>query len=222
MTSDDRPAGGVERVEKVGQYHWRRGDVEYRLTDLPSDPCHECGSEISEESYCYFRDRPDEGLDHICWDCGHEVTGFGDTDSNGEPFADGGEPADESEQPQSTITAEGDIVVKVSSDELEGKWRSDLSDDGLATFDSVSMPDDVSDGDRVYFESGGLLYAQATVREVNEQTVATSRAIRLRAAADCPVEVPERGFVRIEDGRMLPASDRNISSDTTFDVEGSR
>lgn len=75
-------------AEKLGQYHWRVGENEYRLTDLPSDPCWECGDEIAESSYCYFREGPaaDGSMDHICWDCGHEVTGFGTHDSDGKKF----------------------------------------------------------------------------------------------------------------------------------------
>lgn len=64
-------------VHRVDQYHWETDDgVEYILTDIPTAPCHKCGAEIGEDQYCYFRD--DDGLDHVCWDCGQEVTGFGD------------------------------------------------------------------------------------------------------------------------------------------------
>jgi len=65
------------RVEKVGQYKWKQGDTTYVLTDLPDSPCHECGGEIGEDKYCYFRDSP-ENFDHVCWDCGRKVTGFGE------------------------------------------------------------------------------------------------------------------------------------------------
>lgn len=65
------------RVKKVGKYHWRQGETDYRLTDIPSGPCHECGAEIEDGKYCYFREGPHGSLDHICWDCGNEVTGFG-------------------------------------------------------------------------------------------------------------------------------------------------
>jgi len=78
-----------EGTEKLGQHHWRNGDTEYRLTNLPTDPCCKCGAGIGEDEYCYFREGPkaDGSMDHICWDCGHEVTGFGTHDSNGVPFA---------------------------------------------------------------------------------------------------------------------------------------
>jgi hypothetical protein len=67
-------------VEQIGEYHWRKGDTDYRLTDIPSFECFECGYDVPDEEYCYFRDGPEatDGFDHICWDCGQEVTGFGE------------------------------------------------------------------------------------------------------------------------------------------------
>lgn len=67
--------------KRPGEYLWDAEDGStYVLTDLPTDPCHECGAEIGEDEYCYFREGPasDFGLDHVCWDCGDEVTGFAD------------------------------------------------------------------------------------------------------------------------------------------------
>lgn len=130
----------------------------------------------------------------------------------------------------STIAAEGDIVVNMPGADLSGNWKSDLEDGEVATFDSDRFPDDVEDGDRVYFESDGLLYAQATIRQVGQTTVReagdesvwTTGAVRLRVVADSPVDVPEGGFSRIEESGALPASDRNISSDTVVDVGKSR
>ncbi|MFC4553501.1 hypothetical protein ACFO3H_24640 [Halorussus sp. GCM10023401] len=122
----------------------------------------------------------------------------------------------------STIASEGDIVVNMTNDELSGNWKSDLENGEVATFDTERFPDGVEDGDRVYFEAGGLLYAQATIREVGDESVWATGAIRLRVTADSPVEVPEGGFARIEEDGALPASDRNISSDTVVDTEASR
>lgn len=122
----------------------------------------------------------------------------------------------------STIASEGDIVLSMTSADLDGNWKSDLSDGEVGTFDAENFPDDVEDGDRVYFEMDDLLYAQATVREVGEETVWTTGAIGLRIAANSPVDVPDGGFARIEEGGVLPASDRNISSDTVVDTEASR
>lgn len=69
-----------EHVERVGNYRWKQGPNTYQLTDIPTDPCHECGAEIPDGTYCYFREGPvaDNGFDHVCWDCGKEVTDFGD------------------------------------------------------------------------------------------------------------------------------------------------
>lgn len=122
----------------------------------------------------------------------------------------------------STIASEGDIIVNMNSAELSGNWKSDLENGEVATFDAERFPDGVEDGDRVYFEAGGLLYAQATVREVGDESVWATGAIRLRVTADSPVEVPEDGFARIEEDGALPASERNISSDTVVDTEASR
>jgi hypothetical protein len=66
----------TEHVERIDTYHWRKGEVDYRLTDIPTTPCHECGAEIGDDQYCYFREDENHELDHICWDCGDEVTGF--------------------------------------------------------------------------------------------------------------------------------------------------
>lgn len=122
----------------------------------------------------------------------------------------------------STIAAEGDIVLSMTSAELEGNWDSDLSKGEVASFDKGQFPDDVDDGDRVYFEMDDLLYAQATVREVGAETVWATGALGLRKAADCPVEMPDDGVTRLEEDQILPASDRNVSSDTVVDLEGSR
>lgn len=122
----------------------------------------------------------------------------------------------------STIASEGDIVLSKTSGELDGNWRSDLEDTQLTKFDAADFPDDVEDDDRVYFEMDGLLFAQSTVREVGEETVWTTGAIHLRIAADCPVDVPAGRSARLEEGGVLRGSDRNISSDTVVDVEGSR
>lgn len=73
---------GVEK--EPGAYRWEAADgTEYVLTDLPDDPCHECGAAITAR-YCYFREGPraDEGIDHVCWDCGRAVTGFGEPGNN--------------------------------------------------------------------------------------------------------------------------------------------
>lgn len=75
MASEDSGA----RVERVEKYHWKQGNTHYRLSDIPTSPCHKCGAEISDDEYCYFREeRSDDGsdLDHVCWDCGNEVTDF--------------------------------------------------------------------------------------------------------------------------------------------------
>lgn len=64
-------------AEKIGKYRWRDEDsIEYVLTDIPTDECHECGDEIHDQQYCYFRD-DESGIDHICWNCGQKITGFG-------------------------------------------------------------------------------------------------------------------------------------------------
>ena len=73
---------GEDGVRRVADYRWKTADgTVYQLTDIPTDPCHECAEPIPEETYCYFRDSPpygDGGLDHVCWDCGRDVTGFGE------------------------------------------------------------------------------------------------------------------------------------------------
>lgn len=122
----------------------------------------------------------------------------------------------------STIASEGDIVIRMASTELAGNWQSDLGNGEVATFDVGRFPDDVEGGDRVYFEMAGLLYAQATVREVGDETVWATGAVGLHVAADSPVETSVEGFARIGEDGVLPASDRNISSDTVIDTEGSR
>lgn len=66
-------------VERPNRYQWVTEDgTRWILTDIPTSPCHECGAEIPDEHHCYFRDGPaaDNGFDHVCWDCGDEVTGF--------------------------------------------------------------------------------------------------------------------------------------------------
>jgi len=35
-------------------------------------------ADIPDDEYCYFRNRPEAGLDHVCWSCGRKVTGFGE------------------------------------------------------------------------------------------------------------------------------------------------
>jgi len=64
---------------KIDNYRWEADDgTEFQLTDIPTDPCHECGADIPDDEYCYFRDRPGDSLDHVCWSCGRKVTGFGE------------------------------------------------------------------------------------------------------------------------------------------------
>lgn len=72
---------GESEVTRIDRYSWVTADeTEYRLTDLPTDPCHECEREIGDDEYCYFREGPRSNgrLDHVCWDCGRKVTGFGE------------------------------------------------------------------------------------------------------------------------------------------------
>lgn len=75
---------GIDRaeVELVDRNHWRHEGTDYILGYLPSQ-CNKCGESIPEESAGYVRDGPwandgEGGMDEICWDCGQEVTGFGE------------------------------------------------------------------------------------------------------------------------------------------------
>jgi hypothetical protein len=120
----------------------------------------------------------------------------------------------------STIASEGDIVLAAPHDELAGNWKNELGEGEVGSFNAELLPDDIDDGDRVYIEREGLLVAQTTVREVGAETVWTTGIIPLRIAADCPVETPDEGFARLDDGGILEASERNISSDTVVDTEG--
>jgi len=122
----------------------------------------------------------------------------------------------------STISSEGDIVLSAPHEDLAGNWNSELGDGEVASFDAALLPDDIEEKDRIYIEREGLLVAQTTVREVGEETVWATGIIPLRVAADCPVDTPETGSTRLNDGGILDASDRNISSDTVADTEGFR
>ena len=127
-----------------------------------------------------------------------------------------------SQDKSSTIVAEGEVVLNMTADELEGNWRSDLDAGEVGTFDAEGLPDDLEEEDRFYFVQDGLLYAQTTVREVGENTVWTTGAMRFKHVADCPIDVPDGGHARIKEDTILAASDRDISSDTVMDLEGWR
>lgn len=69
-------------VEYVEPQHWRYEETDYVLGYIP-DECNKCGVNIPEESAGYIRDGPranggEGGIDEVCWDCGQEVTGFGE------------------------------------------------------------------------------------------------------------------------------------------------
>lgn len=69
-------------VELVERKHWRYEETDYVLGYIPSE-CAECGTSIPDSHAGYIRDGPranqgDGGIDELCFDCGHEITGFGD------------------------------------------------------------------------------------------------------------------------------------------------
>lgn len=78
-STESRDQDGLA-TKQPGKYRWKTDDgTVYVLTDLPTDPCHDCGADIDADEYCYFREGGElDGLDHICWDCGQEVTDFGE------------------------------------------------------------------------------------------------------------------------------------------------
>jgi len=68
-------------VTLVKSQHWRVGETDYVLGYMPTG-CDKCGDEIPDDHAGYIVDGPrspgDGHLGELCFDCGGEVTGFGD------------------------------------------------------------------------------------------------------------------------------------------------
>lgn len=80
MTDESEQQIDRSEVEYVEPQHWRYKGTQYLLGHTATGTCSECGYYVPEEKACYLRDGPlaDDWFDHVCWDCGQEVTGFGE------------------------------------------------------------------------------------------------------------------------------------------------